>query len=52
MRDLGRIGVAIFDREEIEGATRAEGRAILMDPDNARLLDEILEEYDFGLVPR
>jgi hypothetical protein len=50
--DLDRKGVAIFDREGIAGAVRHEGRGILMDPSNAGLLGEILEEYDFGLVPR
>jgi glucose/arabinose dehydrogenase len=28
------------------------GTGSLMDPSNASLLDEILEEYDFGLIPR
>lgn len=50
--DLGRKGVAIFDREGIVGTVRAEGRGTLMDPSNAGLLGEILEEYDFGLIPR
>ena len=49
--DLGRKGVAIFDREGIVGTVRAEGRGTLMDPSNAGLLGEILEEYDFGLIP-
>ena len=50
--DLDRKGVAIFDREGIVGAVRSEGRGTFMDPDNAGLLGEILEEYDFGLIPR
>ncbi len=49
--DLDRKGVAIFDRERVMGVMRAEGRGTLMDPGNARLLGEILEEYGFGLVP-
>ncbi|QYJ15618.1 hypothetical protein Rxycam_01442 [Rubrobacter xylanophilus DSM 9941] len=49
--DLGRKGIAIFDREGIAGAVRSEGRGTLVDPDNAGLLGEILEEYDFGLIP-
>ena len=49
---LDRKGVAIFDREGIVGAVRSEGRGTFMDPDNAGLLGEILEEYDFGLIPR
>jgi hypothetical protein len=50
--DLDRKGVAILDREGIVGAVRSEGRGTLMDPDNSGLLGEILEEYDFGLIPR
>lgn len=50
--DLGRKGVAIFDREGIVGTVRAEGRGTLMDPGNFGLLGAILEEYDFGLIPR
>jgi RES domain len=50
--DLDRKGVAIFDREGIAGAVRSEGRGTLVDPSNTGLLDEILEEYDFGLIPR
>jgi hypothetical protein len=34
------------------GNVRSKGRGTLMDPSNAGLLDEILEEYDFGLIPR
>jgi RES domain len=49
--DLGRKGVAIFDREGIVGTVSAEGQGTLMDPSNAGLLGEILEEYSFGLVP-
>jgi len=49
--DLGRKGIAVFDREGIAGAVRSEGRGTLVDPDNAGLLGEILEEYDFGLIP-
>jgi RES domain-containing protein len=49
--DLDRKGVAIFDREGIVGAVRSEGSGTLMDPDNTSLLGEILEEYDFGLIP-
>lgn len=49
--DLGRKGVAIFDREEIVGAVRVESRGTLLDPGNAGLLGEILEEYGFGLIP-
>jgi hypothetical protein len=50
--DLGRKGVAIFDRERLVGAVRTKDRGTLMDPDNLGMLDEILEEYDFGLIPR
>ena len=50
--DLDRKGVAIFDREGIVDAVRSEGRGTFMNPDNAGLLGEILEEYDFGLIPR
>lgn len=49
--DLGKKGIAVFDREKITGAVRSEGRGTLMDPGNAGLLGEILEEYGFGLVP-
>ncbi|MBX6765442.1 MAG: RES family NAD+ phosphorylase [Rubrobacteraceae bacterium] len=49
--DLGRKGIAVFDREGIAGAVRSEDRGTLVDPDNAGLLGEILEEYDFGLIP-
>ena len=50
--DLDRKGVAIFDREGLVGAVRSEGRGTLMDPDDLGILDEILEEYDFGSIPR
>jgi hypothetical protein len=50
--DLGRKGIAIFDRERIRGAVRAEGRGSPMDPGNANLLGEILDDYDFGLISR
>jgi hypothetical protein len=49
--DLGRKGVAVFDREGVVGHVKAEGRGTLTDPQNAGLLGEVLEEYDFGLVP-
>jgi hypothetical protein len=49
--DLDRKGVAIFDREGIVGAVRSKGRGTLMDPGNVGMLGEILEEYDFGLIP-
>jgi hypothetical protein len=29
-----------------------EGKGTLIDPGNASLLGEILEVYDFGLIPR
>ena len=50
--DLDRKGVAIFDREGIVGSVRTNGRGSLMDPENVGILGEILEEYDFGLIPR
>ncbi len=50
--DLGRKGIAVFDRSRIVGASSFRGWGTLMDPDNASLLGEILEEYDFGLIPR
>ena len=48
--DLGRKGVALFDREGVVDAVRAEARGTLMDMGNASLLGRILEEYGFGLV--
>jgi len=50
--DLDRKGVAIFDRERISGTVSLEGKGTLIDFGNASLLGEILEEYDFGLIPR
>lgn len=50
--DLGRKGIAVFDRSRIVGASSFRGWGTLMDSDNASLLGEILEEYDFGLIPR
>jgi RES domain len=50
--DLDRKGIAVFDRERISGAVSFEGKGTLIDPGNASLLGEILEEYDFGLIPR
>lgn len=50
--DLDRKGVAIFDREGIVGAVRSNGRGSLMDPENVVMLGEILDEYDFGFIPR
>jgi hypothetical protein len=50
--DLDRKGVAIFDREGIVGAVRSNGHGSLMDPEKVVMVGEILEEYDFGLIPR
>lgn len=43
--DLGRVGIAIFDRVGI-ARLRVGSRGSLVDPSNAALLGEILEEYD------
>ena len=49
--DLDRKVVAIFERGQVAGTVRAESRGTLMDPGNAGLLGNILEEYGIGLVP-
>lgn len=43
--DLERIGIAIFDHVEVVGL-RVRSRGSLVDPSNAALLGEFLEEYD------
>lgn len=43
--DLGRIGIAIFDRVAV-ARLAVTSKGSLVDPSNAELLGEILEEYD------
>lgn len=43
--DLGRIGIAIFDRVQKSHELRCEDRGSLLDPPNQMLLGELLEEY-------
>jgi hypothetical protein len=47
--DLGRIGIAIFDRVAI-AELRVKSKGSLADPSNAALLGRILEEYDKGYI--
>jgi hypothetical protein len=47
--DLGRIGIAIFDRVAI-AQLQVKSRGSLADPSNAALLGRILEEYDKGYI--
>jgi hypothetical protein len=47
--DLGRIGIAIFDRVAI-AELQVKSRGSLADPSNAALLGRILEEYDKGYI--
>jgi hypothetical protein len=47
--DLGRIGIAIFDRVAI-AELQVISRGSLADPSNAALLGRILEEYDKGYI--
>ena len=47
--DLGRIGIAIFDRVAI-AELQVKSRGSLADPFNAALLGRILEEYDKGYI--
>jgi hypothetical protein len=47
--DLGRIGIAIFDRVAIADL-QVMSRGSLADPSNAALLGRILEEYDKGYI--
>lgn len=47
--DLGRIGIAIFDRVAI-AELRVKSKGSLAGPSNAALLGRILEEYDKGYI--
>jgi hypothetical protein len=47
--DLGRVGIAIFDRVE-SAELRVKSRGSLADPSNAALLGRILQEYDKGYI--
>lgn len=47
--DLGRIGIAIFDRVAI-AELLVKSKGSLADPSNAALLGRILEEYDKGYI--
>jgi hypothetical protein len=47
--DLHRIGLAIFDRVAVAGL-EVTSKGSLVDPSNAALLGEILEEYDKAYI--
>lgn len=47
--DLGRIGIAVFDRTAT-AKLRVTSSGSLVDPSNAALLGEILEEYGKGYI--
>lgn len=47
--DLGRIGVAVFDRVDAV-KLQVAGRGSLLDPSNEALLGKILGEYDKDLI--
>jgi hypothetical protein len=48
--DPSRFSVALFDRASDVIRARPVGKSF-MDPKNARLLGELLDHYDFGLIP-